>query len=200
MGVAQLFMDLLEWISADLASIRSRFEHGIVAHVDTDRWKDHVGGEDRPASSLAFLLLHITYHHDLAIQTAVQNRAPLMVGHRLALGLSDLPAHCGLAEREDTRVTMALDVAALRTYAHAVWDATDDWLARVATMAFDSIPDASWRLEHLGGVTESNVPWLHAMWTGKTVGWFAQWEAVGHGYTHLGEMTAVRNQLGLSPF
>jgi hypothetical protein len=142
----------------------------------------------------------VSYHHDLAMQTAVQNRPPLMVGHRQALGLDGCETHGGLPEREDPDITAAIDVVALQAYASAVGQATDEWLGRVATMAFDSIPDASWRLEHLGGVTEKSVPWLHALWNSKTVGWFVQWEAVGHSYTHLGEMTAIRGQLGLSPF
>jgi hypothetical protein len=193
-------VDLVDWIKSDLAAIRSRFDHGIVGHVGVKRWKEQAGSEQQPSSSIAWLLLHLTYHHDLAIQTAVQNGPPLMAEHRRALGLLGLPAHSGLPESEDPLVTAALQIAPLHTYATAVWDAADDWLGRVATAAFDSIPDASWRLEHLAGVSEAAVPWLHSMWTGKTVGWFAQWEMIGHGYTHVGEMTAVRNQLGLSPF
>ncbi len=74
------------------------------------------------------------------------------------------------------------------------------WLTRVNTHAFDTVPTASWRLEHTAGVRPEVVPWLHAMWEGKPVSWFVQWEAVGHGINHVGEMIAVRGQLGLSPF
>ena len=193
-------MDLVEWIRADLNSIRSRFDHGIVAQLDPTLWKRRAGDDMHPAQSIAWLLLHVVYHQDLAVQSAVQNRAPLMANRRTLLGLGEVAAHGGLQEREDPAVTAVLDIGALQTYATDVWDATDEWLDRVATMAFDTIPDASWRLEHLAGVTETAVPWLHSMWTAKTVGWFAQWEVVGHGYTHVGEMTAVRNQFGLSPF
>jgi hypothetical protein len=38
------------------------------------------------------------------------------------------------------------------------------------------------------------------MWKDKPVGWFAQWEAIGHRLNHLGEMVSVRSRLGLSPF
>ena len=193
-------MDLVTWIASDLRAIRSRFERGIVSLVEPSMWKVSAGSTEQPSSSIAFLLLHMSYHHDLAIQTAVQNHAPLMTQRRSGLGLDGFAPHAGLEEREDRALTSALDLEALNDYAATVWDATADWLGRVATMAFDTIPDAGGRIEHLAGVTKNAVPWLHAMWTGQTVGWFAQWEAIGHGYIHLGEMTAVRNQLGLSPF
>lgn len=193
-------MDLVAWVSADLHAIRTRFDQSIISHVDPSMWTLRAAGGQNPSSSIAFVLLHMSYHHDLAIQTAVQNRAPLMAERRSGLGLDGFAAHAGLAEREDEALTRALDLEALLEYAGTVWDATADWLGRVATLAFDTVPDASWRIEHLAGVTADAVPWLHSMWSAKTVGWFAHWEAIGHGYTHLGEMTAIRNQLGLSPF
>lgn len=70
----------------------------------------------------------------------------------------------------------------------------------MSTYALDTVPGTSRRLERRAGVRETEVPWLHAMWHGRTVGWLVQWEAVGHAYSHLGEMIALRNQLGFSPF
>ena len=55
-------------------------------------------------------------------------------------------------------------------------------------------------LADLSGVRQQDVPWLYAMWTGKTVGWMVQWEAIGHVHGHVAEMISVRGRLGLSPF
>ena len=68
-------------------------------------------------------------------------------------------------------------------------------------MALDSLPEASWRLEHVAGIPAAgDLGWLHAMWSGKPVSWFVQWECIGHGHAHVGEMVGIRNRLGLSPF
>ena len=42
--------------------------------------------------------------------------------------------------------------------------------------------------------------WLYAMWEGKPAAFFVSWEAIGHGVSHLGELIATRNRMGLSPF
>ena len=73
------------------------------------------------------------------------------------------------------------------------------WSA-VDVESFADCPPASERIAGVAAVTEGDVPWLHAMWTDKPVGWFAQWEAIGHRLNHLGEMVSVRSRLGLSPF
>ena len=207
-------VDLRTWIITDLAAVRTRFRNGIVAHVPTERWKARLGGAttdgsdlagrsgstSRPSSSIAGLLFHMSYHHDLAINTAVLGRPPLLTAHRDALGITDVAAVGGLAEREDPAIVDALDTAALVDYADAVIAATLEWMGHVAITSFDSIPDASWRIEQEAGVCRDHVPWLHDMWSGKPVSWFVQWEAIGHGHTHVGEMTGLRGQLGHSPF
>jgi len=207
-------VDLRTWITTDLAAVRTRFRNGIVAHVPAERWKARLGGTttdsgdlagrsgstDRPSSSIAGLLFHMSYHHDLAINTAVLGRRPILTAHRDALGITEVTPAGGLAEREDPAIVDALDTAALVDYADAVIAATLDWMGHVAITAFDSIPDASWRIEQEAGVRRDDMPWLHDMWSGKPVSWFVQWEAIGHGHTHVGEMTGLRGQLGHSPF
>ena len=207
-------VDLRTWITADLAAVRTRFRNGIVAHVPAEQWTTRLGaitdGSDlagggrsatgRPSSSIAGLLFHMSYHHDLAINTAVLGSSPLLAAHRDALGLAGIAPAAGLAEREDPEIVDALDTTVLLDYADAVITTTLDWMGHVAITAFDSIPDASWRIEQEAGVRRDDVPWLHDMWSGKPVSWFVQWEAIGHGHTHVGEMTGLRGQLGHSPF
>lgn len=196
-------MDLRTWITTDLANVQSRLHNGIVAHVPPDRWRTRLAGSPGTAggsSSLAWLLFHCSYHHDLALNTAVLGHPPLLEQHRSALGLDGTLPESGLPEREDPEISDALELDALLVYADDVFDSTVSWMERVAITAFDSIPESSWRIEHVAGVRRAEVPWLHAMWEGKPVSWFVQWEAVGHGYTHVGEMTGLRGALGHSPF
>jgi hypothetical protein len=196
-------VDLRTWIIGDLAAVQTRLHQGVVAHVPASRWTTRLGpalGSDRPSSSISWLLFHMSHHHDLAINTAILGRPPLLGAHREDLGIAGAPAAAGLPEREDPDIADALDQHALLRYATAVTAASLDWMERVAISAFDTVPEASSRLEREAGVDRDAVPWLHDMWQGKTVAWFVQWEAIGHGHTHVGEMTGLRGQLGHSPF
>ncbi|MGD9701524.1 MAG: hypothetical protein AB7Q42_23985 [Acidimicrobiia bacterium] len=203
-------MDLRTWITTDLAAVRTRFHSGIAAHVPTERWTTRLTAaadtgpandtNARPSSSISWLLFHLSYHHDLAVNTAVLGHRPLLADRRGPLGIAGAAAEAGLPEREDPEISAALDATALVDYADTVIERSLAWMDRVAITAFDSIPDASWRIEEEAGVRRDAVPWLHDMWTGKPVWWFVQWEAVGHGHTHVGEMTGLRGQLGHSPF
>lgn len=195
-------MDLQQWIADDHASSLSRFESAIGHRVPANRWKDSTAADQGGAtSSIAWLLFHATMHQDLALNTAVRDHAPMLADHREALGLNNLPVWVGLTEAEDHAVTDVLDLAALRTYVAVVNAATQAWIDKLSIMALDSIPTSSYRLEHHAGIpADGALSWLHTMWADKPVSWLLQWECIGHGHAHVGEMIAVRNRLGFSPF
>ena len=190
-------VDLQTWIETDHASVTSRFNSAIANHVPVDRWKETPPGG---GSSIAWLLMHMTFHEDLALNTAIRNHAPLIDQHRSALGIAHLPNAAGLSETEDRAVTMALDLDQLRVYVGVDTTTTSEWLGHLSMMALDSIPTASWQLEHKAALAPLGLEWLHAMWDAKPVSWFVQWECVGHRHGHLGEMIGIRGRLGLSPF
>lgn len=192
-----LFVDLQTWIEADYASIATRFNSAIAKHVPIERWKDVPPGG---GSCIAGLLMHTTYHEDLAINTAIRNHAPLIDQHRTLLGIDHLSRAAGLSETEDRTLVEAVDLDQLRAYVSAVTDATTEWLNHLSMMALDSVPSASWQLEHKAGLATAGLEWLHSMWTDKAVSWFVQWECIGHRHGHLGEMIGIRGRLGLSPF
>ena len=192
-------MNLQQWIASDHSSVLARLDNAIVAHVPVEHWKTS-GPADAPSPSITWLLFHMTYHQDLALNTAVRNHPPLLAEHRDRLGIGHLPPSAGLSESEDRAVTDAVDVVSLRTYVDAVESASAAWIDTMSLMALDTVPSASWRLEHKAGIpADGDLSWLHSMWTGKTVAWFVQWECIGHRHAHVGEMLAIRNRLGLSP-
>lgn len=207
------YVDLKQWIADDHASVAKRFDNAIAQHVPEHHWKTSSqtsstsssqtsstsGGGTSP--SIAWLLFHMTYHQDLALNTAVRNHDPILAAHRGELGLGHLVSADGLSEAEDSRVTDALVLAKLASYVDAVNTATAEWIDDLSVMALDSIPGAGWRLTHKVGIpADGDMSWLHAMWNAKTVAWFVQWECIGHGHAHVGEMVGIRNRLGLSPF
>jgi hypothetical protein len=199
-------VDLREWIASDHASVANRFESAIASRVTTAHWRSSaVDGGDRDddggGPSIAWLVFHATYHQDLALNTAVRNHPPILAEFRDRLGLAEFAPSAGLTESEDRAVTDALDLDALLDYRSTVHDATAHWIDRLSVMALDSVPSSSYRLEHLAGIpADGDLSWLHAMWDGKPVSWFVQWECIGHGHAHVGEMVGVRNRLGFSPF
>jgi hypothetical protein len=156
-------MDLRQWVTDEHTTVLDRLRGGVLRLVPKDQWRAHVDGG---GSSIAWLLLHLAHHQDLALSTAIRDHAPLLQQRRDRLGLSALPA----------------------------------WLDAVAMSTFDTVPDAPRRLAEVAGIPADDLAWLHSMWAGRTVGWFVQWECIGHGITHVGEMVSVRNRMGLSPF
>jgi hypothetical protein len=190
-------VDLRAWITAEHDGLRDRFARAITPHVPPACWRERAGDG---GSSIAWLVLHTAWHEDLAIAAVVRGTEPLLATWRGEIGLAAVAPAGGLGEAEDPGITAAVDVDALTAYAGAVHEATATWLNGADLDALDDVPPAGDRLADLAGVTSDAVPWLHSMWTGKPVGWFLQWEAVGHRQGHLGEMVSVRSRLGLSPF
>lgn len=174
-----------------------RFDSAISSHVPVERWK----GDDGETPTLAWLLFHMTYHQDLAVNTAIRNQPPLLAAHRDDLGIDHLPMWAGLTEAEDTAVTSAIDLDRLVDYVRAVNARTAAWIDTISIMALDSVPTNSYRLANLAGIpADGAMSWLHSMWDHKPVSWLVQWECIGHGHGHVGEMVGIRNRLGLSPF
>jgi hypothetical protein len=189
-------VDLRRWILTDHASTQTRFEQAIAAHVPIERWKERPGGD---GASIAWLLFHLSYHQDLAVSCVVLGRPPLLADHRDRLGLAGTARHDGLGEAEQPEVTAALDLDGLTHYAATVHRATNEHLSRADLEQLDDEVLLE-GLADLSGVRQQDVPWLYAMWTGKSAAWMVQWEAVGHVHGHVAEMISVRGRLGLSPF
>ncbi len=199
----RLPVDLRTWITDELHSTDARLRSSVLGQVPREFWRTALSSpvEGAPSTStIAGLLFHTTYHHDLAISTAVLDRPPQLADWRSRLGLDGFEPEAGLSEREDDRIVHALDLDALLAYLEAVNTLTEGWAAKLSTYALDSIAPNCRRLEQRAGVRAEQVPWLHSMWDGKPVAWLVRWEALGHPLNHLGELVALRNLLGLSPF
>ena len=189
-------VDLRSWVLDDHANVLERLDRGVLSLVPRERWTEHADGG---GSTIAWLLFHAAYHQDAAA-ALVADRELLLGSRRAALGLDGLPGVAGMGEAESQAVVGALDLDELERYVRDVHAATARWLGVADLERFAEVPDAASHLAHRVGIPDSDAPWLHAMWTRKTVGWFVQWECIGHGHTHTGEAVSVRNRMGLSPF
>jgi hypothetical protein len=64
---------------------------------------------------------------------------------------------------------------------------------------FDAVPDVSGALSR-AGVGPGEFGWVHRMWQDKPASWLVRWPLLGHVGSHVGEMIATRNRMGLSSF
>jgi hypothetical protein len=190
-------MDLRAYLLDALGDLRGKVFGSVVDKVPAERWTEQA---DRGGSSIAWLLIHLARHQDLAIATAIKNQPPLFLAERDALGLGDMPTYAGLTEKEDPAVSAAPSPDALMNYVTGVFATTERWLKRLSAMALETIPNTPRRLETKALLSRDEVGWLFDMWSGKTVNWFVQGPVLGHGHNHVGEMVSVRNRMGLSAF
>jgi len=185
---------LRDWIGSDLDRLSTRVHDGVFGLVPAERWAEHADGG---GSSLAFLVWHVARHHDLAVNAVVRG-APQVVERFDALARLGEPT-LGLAEQEPAHLADRLDPPQLVAYFDAVGTATRRWLAEADLAVLTDVPDATGALGR-AGVPEKELGWLHRMWADQPASYFVQWEAIGHGVNHLGEMVSIRNRMGLSPF
>ncbi len=188
-------MELRDWLLSDLASLGSRLEHGVLDNLPAERRHERVdGGGIAPT----YVLWHTARHHDVGVNRVLRGIDEVVDHWTGRLGVAD-DLWRGLAEGEDAELVDELDPVAVGAYALAVISATRDWLTTAELGVLDSVPDSATALADLGA-PEDRFDWLYSMWDGKPATFFLQWEAIGHGYNHFGELMSIRNRMGLSPF
>jgi hypothetical protein len=188
--------DLRTWLLEEHGDVRARIERQVLSLVPPERRRELA---DDGGSSIDALLWHVARHQDLAVNGVVRGSEQVVERWADRLGPQARSPGSGLEEAEQRDVTATLDPEVLAGYVLDVYDTTAAWLASVPLGSFENVPDSSAALAAVG-VSHDAYPWLHAMWDGKTVAFHVRWEAIGHGLNHVGEMVAVRNRLGLSPF
>jgi len=188
-------VDLRSWIGADLTSLKTRLEGGVLSVIPLERRTERVdGGGIAPI----YVLWHTARHQDVAINRVLAGTSEVVDEWTDRLGVED-DLWRGLAEAEDVYMVDLLDPAAVDGYALAVIDRTSAWLADADLSTMDDVAETDQPLQALGA-PEDRFDWLYNMWRGKPSSFFLSWEAVGHGYNHLGELISIRNRMGLSPF
>ncbi|MDA3041356.1 MAG: hypothetical protein O3C27_17880 [Actinomycetota bacterium] len=192
-------MNLQQWIAADLTSLRQRLG-GFVNVVPPELWSQPVDHGGLPPLAIAW---HLARHHDVAVNAVVRRTPEVLDDWASRVGITS-DTWQGLSEAEDRDTTALLDPVSVGGYLLDVIDHTLAWVTTAAVTTadlpdLDAVPDSAAALAQLGTPTD-RFDWLYAMWAGKTNHFFLSWEAIGHGYNHLGELISLRNRLGLSPF
>jgi hypothetical protein len=192
-------MELRTWILAEHTAVCDRLRGQVLSRVPRSRWDERPGEE---GASIAWVLWHTLRHQDVALNAVVRGVDQVVTrdGWLERVGAAALPSPAtGLSEADDRASSKALDPDLLDGYAEAVWAETASWLASAPLDYLEGVPDAASGLRR-AGVPEDEYSWLYRMWDGKPTSFHVSWEAIGHGFNHLGEMVHIRNRLGIAGF
>ena len=188
-------MDLRNWIISDLESLEARLTNGVLARIPQERRAERL--DDNGVAPI-YALWHMSRHHDVAVNRIIRGRGEVIESWTARVGIGD-DLWRGLAEAQDQDLVELLDPDGVDGYTCAVIERTIEWLGNADLSVLEQVPDSPAALVALGA-PEERFGWLYSMWEGKPASFFLQWEAVGHGYNHLGELISLRNRMGLSPF
>jgi hypothetical protein len=188
-------VELVDWIIGDLTSLRQRIGSGFIDQVPAIRWTETVdGGGVAPL----YVAWHTARHHDVAVNGVVRSTPQVLDAWSDRVGVHR-DTWRGLAEGEDHDLVAALDPTMVGGYLLAVLDTSIEWLTAEPLPDLTRVPDAAAALASMG-TPKDRFDWLYAMWGDKPVQFFLSWEAIGHGYNHLGELLSLRNRMGLGRF
>ncbi len=168
---------------------------GFITTVAAEHWRQPVDGGGVPAVYVAW---HAARHHDLAVNRVIRRQGEVLDEWTDRLELNG-DTWRGLAEAEDHELVQQLDPETVGRYLLAVLDHSIDWMTTSELPDLDAVAPSGEALASIGTPTD-RFDWLYTMWEGKPNHFFLAWEAIGHGYNHLGELISLRNRLGLSPF
>lgn len=188
-------MDLTQWLVTQHDDTAARLHDQVLELVPAGRRTERPGG----GSPIVWNTFHLARHAALALEilgpgeappapTWLPDQAGLTASAAAAVGLEEAPAQWA----------GALLTADVDAYLAQVLDHTREFLADPG-LDFDAMPDVPAGLSR-AGIGEDDVPWLRRLWTGKPAAWLIRWPLTGHIGSHVGEMLATRNRMGLSPF
>jgi len=192
---AMTHMNLRDWVCGDLDSLRNRLSNGIFSIIPPERAAERV---DEGGIAAVYVAWHTARHHDLAVNGVLRGVDEVLVDWADRVGVHG-DTWRGLSEAEDLDLITVLDPEAVAGYLIAVIEHTRTWAADADLTVLDTVPDSAAALDKIGTPAD-RFDWLYSMWADKPAPFFLSWEAIGHGYSHLGELTSIRNRMGLSPF
>lgn len=185
-------MQLSQWLVADFDDAVTRLHTQVLARVSDERRLERPGG----GNSILWVHFHIARHAALALSV-------LTAGSSTGAEPSGQPNAAskpgsGLTEAEQPWGA-GLSAAAVDKYSTEVGTSVRAWLSALSAGQLADIPDTEHVLE-TAGIPRDEFRWLYGMWSGQDAAFFVRWPIIGHLVSHVGEMMATRNRMGLSPF
>ena len=189
-------MELRRWIQDQHSGLRMLVKTNILAQVPAERLAE------QPAlgrNSIAWIIWHITRCQDVAVN-AILRQTPQVLAQkgwsdRLGLQLRDIGT--SMDDDEIAGFSAAVRIDALTAYWEAVCEKTRAWLKEFDPAILETTPDVDALLSRDPDTLLPGASWVAGTWRGGPAAFFLGWLALGHSYMHLGEMMAIRGELGI---
>ena len=149
-------------------------------------------------NSVAWLVWHMARCEDVTINSIARGAPQVLVagGWKAKPGLADPRIGTGMTHDEVVAFSEAVDLDALLGYRRDVLAQTASWLAEVDEAFLDQQFDVRERLRDVPPIVGGDAEWLYDAWA-KPVGFYLGYSTIGHIYTHIGEIQAIRGLLGV---
>ncbi len=189
-------MDLRGWIREQHDGIRLLLQSNILDRVPREKLAVRPSAD---SNSIAWLLWHIARCEDVAVNAIVRGQPQLLLREQWGprLGFEDARIGTAFGDEEVGDLGRRLDLDALLQYWEAVSQETRSWLEEADLEQLDWTPDVRERLGAAPPVVPKEGDWLLERWSGQPARFFLRMTVIGHEYLHLGEMMAIRGQLGI---
>jgi hypothetical protein len=186
-------VDLSQWLVDEIDDITTRLRTQVLELVPRARRRERPGG----GSPILWNTFHAARHASLALAVLSPEWWPERAAWMDALVPKAGP---GIGV-EEAAPPWADELSPERVdgYLDDVLAGARRFLAAGAALDLDAVPDASGGLIR-AGIGPGEFGWLHRMWQDKPAAWLVRWPLLGHVGSHVGEMIATRNRMGLSPF
>lgn len=183
-------MDLTSWIVAEHDDSVQRLTKQILDVIPVERRREVISG----ANSIDWTTFHIARHARLALTVLgyPPHESDLLIeGFDPAVTAADAGLH------EVGRPWLEfIDSSQIAAYALSVLGEVRTFLLH-ADVDGDTPMDVAPGLR-AAGIDETAFEWLYRQWAMPQ--FVLRWALVGHATHHIGELTVIRNQMGLSPF
>jgi hypothetical protein len=186
-------VDLRTWLADEMVETRNRLANQVLDLVPAERRRERMQG----GNSIGWNLFHVARHAGLSLWI-------LRGGSAEASATFDLAESTGISgggglEEAEQPWSDQLDPVSVASLLDSVLAAAAVYLGEVPIDQLDVHPDVP---ELLGraGIDPDRYGWLWKLWQDQPASFFVRWPLLGHVGNHVGEMVAIRNQLGLSPF
>ncbi|MDP9027277.1 MAG: hypothetical protein M3N46_06930 [Actinomycetota bacterium] len=183
-------MDLGSWLVAEHDDSVQRLTKQILGVIPAERRREVISG----ANSIDWTIYHIARHARLALLVLGH---PTPMSDSLLAGLEPAVSAPDAGLHEVGRPWLELiESAQIEAYALSVLDEVRAFLNRVD--AADDTPIDTTAALRAARIDEVDFEWLYRQWA--LPHFVLRWALLGHVTHHVGELTVVRNQMGISPF
>lgn len=186
-------MDFMKYVQGQHRGIRWFFENTVISGTAPEKFKERVNNH---GNSIAWLMWHTARTEDFTVNAIIRQRPQIVEdGWAAKLGVDELRIGTGFNDDEVEDLTKDLDVSALDEYWKTVADDTSLWLGSNTEDVLNERFEAE---ERFATVPQPFSPGQGAMvlWQGRSAGFLLSTVVITHAYIHLGEMNAIRGQIG----